>query len=268
MISFKEVLKEIKEGPVKNLPQKPIDIGNGEKYTPGPNQKIRDSAKAYMKSTGMKYNPPKDYKTVDPVRAKKIADEYDKMKHDPDHPAVKASYHALAKETMDQFHHITKNDGLKISWMKDGHDPYAKTPHLGAKDVKENNHLHVYPTEGGFGSTEGQPSDHPMLQKTGVHVDGKEMLVNDAFRAVHDYYGHFKEGHGFRANGEENAWRHHVSMYSPKARAAMTTETRGQNSYVNYGPHGEHNRKASSSDTHFADQKAGVMSDWTMKDGL
>jgi hypothetical protein len=75
------------------------------------------------------------------------------------------------------------------------------------------------------------------------------LRANDVFRIVHDYFGHFKEGNGFRAEGEENAWRSHSAMYSPLARRAMTSETRGQNSWLNYGPHGDTNRTAKSADT-------------------
>ena len=197
MKSFKLIYENV---PVIGLPQKPINIGGGQTYTPGPNQRIRDVAKSYMKEAGMSYNPPKDYKTVDPERATRIANEFDKMKHDPTHPDVKASYDALAKETMAQFHHIRNTTGLKISFNKPGQDPYAKTPHLGAIDVRDNNHLSVFKTDHGFGSDNSiSHENHPMLAKTGVHVDGHEMLVNDAFRAVHDYFGHYKEGFGFRA---------------------------------------------------------------------
>jgi hypothetical protein len=267
MKSFKDIVNENVK-PVDGLPQSPIDIGNGKKYVPSPNQKIRDLAKSYMRSKGMKYNPPKTFKKVDPERGKRIASEYDLMKHDPNHPDVKASYEALAKETMDQFHHITKHGGLNVDFMKPGQaDPYEKTPHLGAVDVRDNNHLHVFPTEQGFGSGEGH-NNHPMLAKTGVKVNGHEMLVNDAFRAVHDYFGHHKEGFGFGPSGEENAWRQHVSMYSPLARGAMTSETRGQNSFVNYGPNAAHNKKASPKDTIYADQKAGFMPSWTNNEGV
>ena len=273
MKSFKALLREenlIKPiKPVEGLPQKPVTLGDGSAYTPAPNPKIRKVAEGYMKASGLPYNPPKDFKKVDPERATRIAGEFDKMKHDPDHPDVKASYDALAKETMAQYQHIKKS-GLKVSWMKDGQkDPYAKTPHEGAADVKNNNHLWAYKTESGFGSgDEDTTKNHPMLQKTGEKVDGHEMVVNDAFRVVHDYFGHFKEGFGFRAHGEENAWRHHASMYSPLARGAMTAETRGQNSWVNYGPHGEKNRTASAADTHFAPQKAGLMQKWTQEEGI
>ncbi len=111
--------------------------------------------------------------------------------------------------------------------------------------------------EEGFGP--GDRSDNPLLAKTGIKVGGKELVANDVFRAVHDYFGHVKDGVGFRADGEENAWRSHASMYTPLARRAMTTETRGQNSWVNYGPHGETNRTAKNDDTIYADQKAGLL---------
>lgn len=44
-------------------------------------------------------------------------------------------------------------------------------------------------------------------------------------------------------------------------------ETRGQNSWVNYGPHGEANRTASSGTTVFADQKTGLLPDWVVSEG-
>ena len=266
MKSYKTFLLE-SEGPLLGLPQKPIDLGNGKTHVPGPNQKIRNIASDYMKSAGLPYNPPKDYKPVDPDRATRIAGEFGKMKHDPSHPDVKASYDAMKNETLAQYQHMKKS-GLKIDWIKDGQeDPYKKTPHMGAADVRDNNHLWAYKTEHGFGSGGTSDSDHPLLQDSGEESGGHKMLHNDVFRVVHDYFGHFKEGNGFRAGGEENAWRQHSAMYSPLARGAMTSETRGQNSYVNYGPNGEHNRKASAGDTIYADQKVGLMPDWTHKEG-
>ena len=52
-------------------------------------------------------------------------------------------------------------------------------------------------------------------------------------------------------------------MYSPAAKRAMTSETRGQNSWLNFGPYAEQNRTALGADTgFFADQKAGLMPEW------
>jgi hypothetical protein len=47
----------------------------------------------------------------------------------------------------------------------------------------------------------------------------------------------------------------------------MTSETRGQNSWLNFGPHGEKNKTARTEDTVFADQKIGVMPPWTTHEG-
>ncbi len=52
-------------------------------------------------------------------------------------------------------------------------------------------------------------------------------------------------------------------MFTPEALPALTSETRGQNSWVNYGPHGEFNKTASPSNTIYADQKSGLLPDWT-----
>jgi len=71
--------------------------------------------------------------------------------------------------------------------------------------------------------------------------------------------GHGKSGVVFRAKGEENAYQSHAGMYSPLARRALVSETRGQNSYVNHGPNGEFNRRASPEDTIYAGQKIGLM---------
>jgi hypothetical protein len=252
------------------LPTKPIKVGD-EWYVAGPYGKAQDAAAAYMKKAGLTYDPPRSYAKIDKDRAKRIGDEFEKMKHDPDDPAVKASYQALAKETLAQWQAV-KDTGLKIDWNKEGEpDPYAKSLRLAALDVTNNNHLSVFPTALGFGSgTEGAEqakNNNPMLQPTGETVSGHPMLVNDVFRIVHDYFGHFKEGVGFRAEGEENAWRSHAAMFTPLARKALTSETRGQNSWLNFGPHAEHNQHASPADTIYAPQKIGIMSDWTADEG-
>jgi hypothetical protein len=94
------------------------------------------------------------------------------------------------------------------------------------------------------------------------------VLANDLFRAVHDAFGHGLEGAGFRAQGEENAWQAHARLFTGSAVAAITSETRGQNSWLNYGPHGETNRAAKIEDTVFGDQKTGLMPEWTWTENV
>jgi hypothetical protein len=191
------------------------------------------------------------------------------MPHDPTNPKVAASYDAMIRETLGQWDAIKKT-GLKVEFIPpDMPDPYAQTPRMAQQDVVKNNHLWVFPTEQGFGTgpeAAAANAANPMLRPAG-EVNGRPVVANDIFRIVHDYFGHVKEGNGFRAGGEENAWRSHTAMYSPEARPAMTAETRGQNSWVNYGPHGENNRTANGGATVYAPQKIGLLPDWVMEEG-
>lgn len=256
--------------PMDGLPVKPITLPNGKVYVPGPIARLKDAAEEYMRKSGLPYSPPTQYVHVDTDRATKIADEFDKEKHDPNDPEVKASYAAMAKETLAQWDTI-KQSGLQVEWVKKGQaDPYSASPRLAALDVSENNHWWGFPTDQGFGSgpeAAVYEKDNPLLAKAGFKIDGRDVVVNDVFRIVHDMMGHLKEGNGFRADGEENAWRSHAAMYSETARPAMTNETRGQNSWVNYGPYGATNRTASAENTHFAPQKIGLMPKWVVDDG-
>jgi hypothetical protein len=94
--------------------------------------------------------------------------------------------------------------------------------------------------------------------------------MNDLFRAVHDAYGHFGVGNPFfRAPGEDRAFGHHQILYGPESMPAITSELRGQNSFVNSHPRvAEHNKGASGADTIYADQKVGIMPPWTWQEGL
>jgi hypothetical protein len=257
--------------PLPGLPQKALKVGN-DLYVPGPIGKIKDVADSYMRDRPQSsyFQTPDKYFPLDPEHSANVAQAFEDMPHAPDDPAVKNSYDAMIKETRDQYDHIrAQHPELKIEANKPGEDPYAATPRLAARDVAENNHFSFFPTEQGYGSSEQGGIDmatHPMMQPSGRTLDGKPLLNNDLFRIVHDYFGHLKEGYGFRAAGEDNAWRSHAAMYSDLARPAMTTETRGQNSWVNYGPHAEANKGASGADTIYADQKVGVMPEWTMRD--
>jgi hypothetical protein len=192
-------------------------------------------------------------------RAKKIAQAFDEMEHNPNDPDVKAAYDALINETVDQYK-LLKEKGLRTSKITpDMENPYKSSADM-IKDIAENNHLYYFPTEQGFGN-DVKYTDHPLLQP--VEVNGEKIPANDVFRIVHDYFGHAKEGNKFGPKGEENAWRNHLQMYSPEAQKALTTETRGQNSWVNYGPEAVNNR-ANPAKTIYADQKAGLLPAWAM----
>lgn len=255
--------------PLEGLPQTPINL-DGHLYVPGPIGRLRDAAESYMKEAGLPYDPPKKYVPVDIERSKRIAGAFDEMQHTPTEPATKASYDAMIKETRAQWEAIKKT-GLKVDWIQPGQkDPYAASPRLAAQDVSENNHWWGFPTDQGFGTgpeAKKYEKDSPVLQKTGDIIGGREVVANDIFRIVHDMNGHLKDGNGFRAGGEENAWRSHAAMYSDLARPAMTAGTRGQNSWVNYGPFGASNRTADSEHTVYAPQKMGLLPKWVEDEG-
>lgn len=204
-------------------------------------------------------SPPKV--KINPEHGKMIADAYEVMEHNPNHPDVKAAYGALIDETKNQFSDIMKK-GLKISRIKPNMDnPYKSSKDM-HKDIKENNHLWYFPTEQGFGSGDSDTNDHPLLQDSGL-THGKHKLTNNClFRIVHDVNGHHLGGEsGFGPSGEQQAYLTHKKMYSPLAQKALASETMGQNNWVNWSKsHGDSNRK-DPSNTKFADQKAGLLPD-------
>jgi hypothetical protein len=258
------------EAPLEGLPRKIKVPRTGATIIAGPDPRVRGVAAQYAQSMGMRYAPPARYVKVDPERGKRISDAYEAMPHDPHHPLVKAAYEALARETMAQYA-AAKKAGFKAEfWHPEKQDdPYADSPRYAVEDVRHNHHMYVFPTYSGYGSKPGEKdsNENPLLRDSGEKWNGHPVMVNDIFRAIHDYYGHAKEGVGFRADGEENAWRSHAAMFSPLARLALGTETRGQNSWLNYGPHGEKNRSANTDDTVFALPKIGILPHWVHHEG-
>jgi hypothetical protein len=131
---------------------------------------------------------------------------------------MEKAYRQMAKETDEQFRRLPYN----FSYHRAGEGNYNGAKDM-ASDVHGNKHLYVY--QGG--------DKHDFLH----NVDPQSGLnENEKFRAVHDLLGHAIYGNEFGPKGEEMAWAVHQQMYSPLARMAMTAETRGQNSVVNYSP--------------------------------
>ena len=185
--------------------------GSGARFHPDSVVAAREGAQSYADKMGIPYDQTIDYKNLkaDKARAAKIADEYDKL---PSYDkAAIPQYDALIKEVKQQYDHMVNDLGVKVEFVDQ--DPYKNSKEMMA-DVSQGR-LKVLKTS--------STSPHP-------HMTNEE---NDMFRAVHDYFGHAATGRGFAQNGEEAAWVHHSQMFSPDARAALTTETRGQNSWYN-----------------------------------
>ena len=243
----------------------------------GPDPELVSVAEKYAAENDIDLKRQGEYVELDEERAKRIADAYEQMANDPQNPKVKEAYAELIKQTKAQYQALV-DAGYKF-WFINFNNPenidYISSPYNAMRDLRQNKQMGVFPTEQGFGSNEDMDvSKNPLLEDTGIMwpsggLDGemKPVTANDLFRAVHDAFGHGLEGAGFRARGEENAWQSHSRLYTGAAIGAMTSETRGQNSWVNYGPKGEQNRTASGEDTIFADQKVGLMPEWTSQEG-
>jgi hypothetical protein len=243
----------------------------------GPDQSLVGIAERYARDKGIGLRRQSEYVKVDEDRARRIAQAYDEMPHAPQDPAVREAYQDLIRQTTDQYRALD-SAGYKFWFIdinSDAGQEYASSPFNAMRDLRANKSMGVFPTDSGFGTKEDfNPDSNPMLAETGLrwpfggpNGELRTVYANDLFRAVHDAFGHGIEGSGFRAQGEENAWQAHIRLFTGPARGAITTETRGQNSWLNYGPYGERNRTAKTEDTVFADQKTGLMPEWTWTEG-
>ncbi|KAL8790860.1 MAG: hypothetical protein Q9195_006185 [Heterodermia aff. obscurata] len=265
VISSELLNASISQDPILGLPS--TFVVDGESINFGPNLVIRRASETYCRLAGIPSRPIRVYAKLDKARSTKIAQLYEEVKPTPTEPTTQAAYRALCVETLAQWE-VIKATGLRVEYEQPQQPAYPN-PRKAILDLLHNNHLFVTPTRSAFGDTPFEQDPHnPLLTETSEIISGRRALVNDIFRVVHDYFGHAKEGLGFRAEGEENAWRGHAVMYSPLARRAMTTELRGQNSWINFGPHGVNNRKAGMGETKFADQKLALLPEWCSLEGV
>lgn len=221
--------------PQTELPE--VTVKAGKRLFNEPNPETKVIATEYKQAKGIDTPEGAPITKLDENKSKSIADAYDAMENNPNDPEVKAAYEAMAKETKEQYDAIT-NAGVKFEIYEGEGEPYKNSEEM-IKDVRDNKHLFVLSTEKDFGQnpiTDQQRNDNPLLRDSGAKdINGKPLLMNDVFRGVHDFFGHTERGNSFGAVGEENAWDVHARMFTPLARRAMTTETRGQNSWVNFG---------------------------------
>jgi ribosomal protein S18 acetylase RimI-like enzyme len=241
----------------------------------GPDPGIVAVAEKYAQENGIDLRRQAVYVEVDPDFAKRLAAAFENMKHDPSNPKVRAAYDELIKQTKAQYQALV-DAGYEFTFYDGDTDPYDGKPWRAVRDLRDNKRMAVYGTYAGYGTegiTDAELENNPMLRETGLvwkdqnGVD-RPVTANDLFRAVHDAFGHSMEGAGFRARGEENAWQAHVRLYTGDAVKAMTTETRGQNSWLNFGPYAEQNQKADVLDTVFAENKIGLLPEWAWTENI
>jgi hypothetical protein len=190
------------------------------------------------------------------AKQREIAQAYEALPdNDLGNPRVRRAYRELAKEVVRQYKALP----VKVEVLTGQGEPYKNSAEM-RRDVLDNNHLYIYGTTPSTFGPEGVDfSGHPLLEPSGLKdVNGHPLLMNDLLRAVHDYYAHTMSPVEFGPKGEEAAWLNHMSMTSnPWARWALTSETRGQNSWVNF----RHDLEPSTpiKDRPFARQKAALL---------
>lgn len=206
----------------------------GNRIFNNPLEEVSSIADEYSEKSGISREKFEGISVIDKGRAKVISDLFDQMENNPNDPEVKKAYEKMAEETLEQYKVIVEK-GYQVE--VNNNEPYNNSQEM-IEDLRENKNMKIFSTESGFGDeaiTEKQRQENPLLRRTEFSdKNGVPLLVNDVFRFVHDFFGHAELGNGFGAIGEENAWNVHARMFSPLARRAMTTETRGQNSWVNF----------------------------------
>lgn len=143
-------------------------------------------------------------------------------------PLVRQCYASFARQVDQQYGQLIRD--VRVTFTDD--DPYADASEL-FRDIRRGSFA-VYRTQ--------SDQRHPLLTPE----------QNNRFRAVHDYYGHFRSGRGFDRHGEEAAWVCHSLMFAGDATRALTSETRGQSSafvWINGG-------------REFPPQKAVILPQW------
>lgn len=201
-----------------------------------PDAFVANASRSFARQSGIVIPQHEDYGHVamnaSPSRA--IANAYDRM---PDFdPKAVPAYRAMAEETGRQFDFMTKprsKGGMGIDVEVTKHDPYgANSAHDIVSELRNDVVNHSRISVLGTAQTGG----HPVFSND----------ENDMFRAVHDVFGHLGSGRGVDKHGEEAAYQKHSRMFTPLARQAMATETRGQNQALHL--HGD-----------FQDQKVGIL---------
>jgi len=158
-----------------------------------------------------------DNTQVDSHLGFRVAQAYRTAQKNPPHPTIAKSYAAFRKGVNAQYAYMTapvKAGGMGITHETVDKDPYRTSEEM-ARDVA-NGRIRTLATTA-TGPTAGLSPQE-----------------NDRFRAVHDVFGHAATGRGFSRHGEEAAYLSHRQMFSRAAQQALASETRGQNSYLNF----------------------------------
>lgn len=187
-----------------------FNLGTGR-----PLEGVPEVRERFARAVGVTSSVPNYAGVVMPPQAtRRIGDAYAAM---PDHDrAAVPAFRALRDQVHQQYKVLSSprsKGGLGLDIEVTGDDPYRNYGDL-MNDLQEHNKIRTMSA-----ATTGE---HPFFSKDD----------NDMFRAIHDVFGHAGTGRGFDRHGEEAAYLSHARMFTPLARRALATETRGQNSFV------------------------------------
>jgi len=192
---------------------------------------VQAGARQFSQLNGLDWHEPDPQLQNDHVRGHVQQQAYRAAMNNPsDRPGIAKSYEVATEHIKAQYDHMTRPGpiGMGIKHEVTTDDPYP-SPSAMAQDLEENRRVRTYATSSTTSAGSGQA---PTLQAF-------DNDTNDKFRAIHDVFGHGATGRGFSRHGEEAAFQSHVQMFPPQARAAVASETRGQNSFLNYGAENE-----------------------------
>ncbi|MBF6129684.1 crotonobetainyl-CoA--carnitine CoA-transferase [Nocardia brasiliensis] len=154
-------------------------------------------------------------------------------------PPLARRYDRFKRENLQQYA-VVADAGIAVRpWPAPG-QPYRSSAELRAS-VRTRGELYVYLTSAGHGPGPDKEF-HPLLEPSGIVVEGVELCHNDVFRVVHDVFGHVMSGHGFSARGEFGAAFCHMGMYSASVHPVLFTEQVAQICWYFFGPYADERR--------------------------
>lgn len=213
-----------------------------------PMPEIAAGAARYRKANGF-LAPEQDYSRslVTPSTTRAVGQAY--MDAPDYNPAAEPAYRLMRDHTMRQLDHLTSprsKGGMGLNVEVTHQDPYGWRGEKPDTENYSNYHWNTVMPEMRHDAEQHNKMLVYSTKATGGHPYFSDD-ENDAFRAVHDAFGHLATGRGIDRHGEEAAYQAHASMYPAAARGALAMELRGQNSalHLNNGV--------------FQDQKVGIM---------
>lgn len=186
---------------------------------------VAQGAQRYAAAKGMDWKQPDPQLQNDHRRGFAQAQTYERsMQSSAPTPRIEEAYRHATDHIRQQYDFMTAPGpvGMGIKHEVTTEDPYPSA-HDMAEDLRQNRRIRTYATA----TTSAGGKQAPTLQAF-------DNDTNDQFRAVHDVFGHAATGRGFSRHGEEAAYVSHSQMFPKEALPALASETRGQNSYLNY----------------------------------